>query len=67
MDEYEQKNQEAHKAYTEDILAGATLLYTGTVSGPYTTSTTYFLDNWKSYTIVTRSSLSWVPNPINIY
>lgn len=55
----EKPNEEAHKRIQELVIQGHTITMTGSITGPYTQSTTYFMSNGESHTIISAASLGW--------
>lgn len=59
LEKVEKPNEDAHKRIQELILQGHTIAMTGSMTGPYTHSTTYFMSNGEAHTIVSAASLGW--------
>lgn len=59
LDKAVKSNQEAHDRIQKLILEGHTITMTGSMTGPYTQSTTYFMSNGESHTVVSAASLGW--------
>jgi len=64
MDSYRDKNQKNNTRYLDKVRSGVTVKHRGTLSGPYITMVSWFMDDGSVIDIAERSSLHWVPTPL---
>ena len=62
LEKAEKPNMESHEKIQELIRQGHTITMTGSITGPYTHSTTYFMSNGESFSIVSAAPLGWAFN-----
>ena len=64
LEQNRESNKISHEAIAEALRNGETVTSTGSMTGPYTQTVTYFMSNGKAYTVVMAASLGWAINVI---